>query len=449
MHKSYWREFVMTSLRSKKTRIIALVLALALAAVIFIIPTTTGSAASSFTTVNYKANQQYLRYVPSTYKAGEEVPLVVALHGCSQTASQFATSTKLNKMAEKYNFIVIYPQQAVTRQVIMCWSFFSSTSRNSTEPKMIVNMVNQVKSKYSIDDEQVFVCGFSAGGAMASTLALCYPDVFAAASIASGLMHNSCNMMTYATAMLAGSSNSPTTTGRSAYSSAGSKAHVIPVITFHGLSDTTVNVVNSYQVMTQFGTFNDLADDGQLNSSIRGDSDKQTTTPTYIHYEHFDANGDIVMERYVVSELAGIYAHVWNGGDGISYNNAASTIDQTQLMLDFWFKTTGDKVEAEEEEETTTTTTTTKAPTTTTTKKTTTKATTTTTTKKVTTTTTTKATTKATTTTTKATTTTTKAPTTTTTTKAPTTTTTTRKTTTTTKRTTTTRKGFGGWWSWW
>lgn len=434
--------------RSKKARVVALVMALVLAVAIFIVPATTGSAASSFKTVTYKTNQQYLRYVPSTYKAGEEVPLVVALHGCSQTASQFATSTKLNKMAEKYNFIVIYPQQAVTRQVIMCWSFFSSNSRNSTEPKMIVNMVNQVKSQYSIDDSKVFVCGFSAGGAMASTLALCYPDVFAAASVTSGLMFNSCNMMTYATAMLYGSSNSPTTTGRSAYSSAGSKAHVIPIITFHGLSDTTVNVVNSYQIMTQFGTFNDLADDGQLNSSIRGDSDKQTTTPTYIHYEHFDANGDIVMERYVVSELAGIYAHVWNGGDGISYNNAASTIDQTELMLEFWFKTTGDKKDVEEEEETTTTTTTTKAPTTTTTKKTTTttKATTTTTKKTTTTTTTTKA--PTTTTTRRTTTTTTKAPTTTTT-KAPTTTTTTRKTTTTTKRTTTTRKGFGGWWSWW
>jgi len=428
--------------RSKKTRILAMVLALVLAVAVFVVPATTGSAASSFKTVNYKMNQQYLRYVPSTYKAGQEVPLIVALHGCSQTASQFATSTKLNKMAEKYNFIVIYPQQSTMRQVLMCWSFFSSTSRNSTEPKMIVNMVNQVKSQYSIDNDQVFVCGFSAGGAMASTLALCYPDVFAAASVTSGLMHNSCNMMTYATAMLYGSSNSPTSTGRSAYSSAGSKAHVIPIITFHGLTDTTVNVVNSYQIMTQFATFNDLADDGKLNSSIRGDSDKQTTTPTYIHYEHYDANGDVIMERYVVSELAGIYAHVWNGGDGISYNNAASTIDQTQLMLDFWFRTTGDK-EVEEEETTTTTTTTTKAPTTTTT----TKATTTTT--KATTTTTTKATT----TTTKATTTTTKAPTTTTTTKATTTTTKAPTTTTTTKRTTTTTKrnsfGWGSWWPWW
>lgn len=425
--------------RSKKTRILAMILALVLAAVIFVVPTTTGSAASSFKTVTYKLNQQYLRYVPSTYKAGTEVPLVVALHGCSQTASQFATSTKLNKMAEKYNFIVIYPQQAVTRQVIMCWSFFSSTSRNSTEPKMIVNMINQVKSQYSIDNDQVFVCGFSAGGAMASTLALCYPDVFAAASVTSGLMYNSCNMLTYATAMLAGSSNSPTSTGRSAYSAAGSKAHVIPIITFHGMYDTTVNVVNSYQIMTQFGTFNDLADDGKLNSSIRGDSDKQTTTLTYIHYEHYDANGDVIMERYVVNELDGIYAHVWNGGDGISYNNAMSTIDQTELMLEFWFRTTGDKAEVEEEEETTTTTTT-KAPTTTTTTKkttTTTKAPTTTTTKR-TTTTTTKA---PTTTTTKATTTTTKAPTTTTTKKA---------TTTTTRRTTTTKRGFfNPWFPWW
>ncbi len=439
----------MTRLHSKKSRIVAVVLALAIALAIFIVPTTTGSAASSFTTVNYKVNQQYLRYVPSTYKAGTEVPLVVALHGCSQTAAQFAVSTKLNQMAEKYNFIVIYPQQSTTRQIIMCWSFFSSTSRNSTEPKMIVNMVNQVKSKYSIDNDQVFVCGFSAGGAMASTLALCYPDVFAAASIASGMMHNSCNMMTYATAMLYGSSNSPTSTGRSAYSAAGSKAHVIPVITFHGLSDTTVNVVNSYQVMTQFATFNDLADDGTLNSSIRGDSDKQTTTPTYIHYEHYDANGDVIMERYVVTELVGIYAHVWHGGDGISYNSPTSTIDQTQLMLDFWFRTTGDKTEVEEEETTTTTTTTTKAPTTTTTTKattTTTKATTTTTTKATTTTTkaTTTTTTKATTTTTsKATTTTTKAPTTTTT-KAPTTTTTKKATTTTTKK-----SFFNPWWPWW
>ena len=402
--------------KSKKMRLVSLALIIAIAATLFIIPVTNNaSAASSFTTVTYKMNQQYLRYVPSTYQKGTNVPLIVALHGCTQTAQQFATSTKLNKMAEKYNFIVIYPMQATTRQIYMCWNFYWATSRTATEPQMVANMVSQVKSQYSIDSSKVYVVGFSAGGALAASLALLYPDVFAAASITSGLMHNSSNMYTSTTAMLSGSANSPVNTGRSAYSSAGSRAHVIPIIVFHGLTDSTVNVVNSYQIMCQFAAFNDLADDGEYNRSIRGESDVQETTSNYIHYKHYDSNGKIVMERYVVSELAGIYAHVWNGGDGVSYNNAASAIDETQLIMDFFFKT----IQKDAPAESTTTTTTT-----TTTKTSTSKATTKTTTKAATTT---KTTTTTTTTTTK-----------------PVTTTTKKTTTTTTKKTT--KKRTWGWW---
>ncbi|MEW9670058.1 PHB depolymerase family esterase [Ammoniphilus sp. 3BR4] len=55
----------------------------------------------------------YRLYIPKgirSHSSGTSVPLVIMLHGCDQTPEEFAEETQMNELAEKENFIVLYPE---------------------------------------------------------------------------------------------------------------------------------------------------------------------------------------------------------------------------------------------------------------------------------------------------------------------------------------------------
>jgi poly(hydroxyalkanoate) depolymerase family esterase len=119
--------------------------------------------------------------------------LVVALHGCTQTAHAYERGTGWSDLADRYGFVVIYPQQQPANNPKSCFSWFlpGDTVRDAGETLSIRQMIEKVVVEFGIDRDRVFVTGLSAGGAMAAVMLATYPEVFTGGTIVAGLPYGS------------------------------------------------------------------------------------------------------------------------------------------------------------------------------------------------------------------------------------------------------------------
>lgn len=138
-------------------------------------------------------------YTPASLPAS--APLVVALHGCTQTATDYFSHSGWAELADRYRFAVVFPQQSSANNSSQCfnWYLTSADTRGAGEAASVKSMVDYEKAHLSIDAGRVFVTGLSAGGAMTADLLADYPDVFAAGATDSGLPAHCATSLTEAT----------------------------------------------------------------------------------------------------------------------------------------------------------------------------------------------------------------------------------------------------------
>ena len=301
-------------------------------------PDELASLRAKVVTTGSSGGYSYRLFVPSSYRAGAPMPLVLALHGCTQTPDQFAQATGLDGLGESAGFLVAYPEQPTSANPVRCFRWFEPAhqARGGGEPAILAGIVAHVGSKYSVDADRVYAAGFSAGAGMAVILGATYPDVFAAIAVGSGLEYKAATSGGAAGTAMRSGGPSPQTQGELAYRAMGSQARVVPTLVFHGSADTTVAPINADQIVSQWAQTLDLADDGRDNGSIDDRAEASETLTAaggrrYSRSRYDDTSGRTVIEKYGVEGMS----HAWSGSGSGAYTDARGP-GQTALVWQFF-----------------------------------------------------------------------------------------------------------------
>ncbi|MFI0848948.1 alpha/beta hydrolase family esterase [Mesorhizobium sp. IMUNJ 23232] len=116
-------------------------------------------------------------------------PLVVVLHGCTQSPAGYDHHSGWSQLADEAGFALLYPEQHRANNPNLCFNWFlpADTARDRGEVLSIRQMIETMVVTHGLDRRRVFVTGLSAGGAMAAAMLATYPDVFAGGGIIAGL----------------------------------------------------------------------------------------------------------------------------------------------------------------------------------------------------------------------------------------------------------------------
>jgi poly(hydroxyalkanoate) depolymerase family esterase len=267
---------------------------------------------------NPAGSRTYKLFVPSGYH-GQPLPLVVMLHGCTQSPDDFAAGTRMNFVAEEENCLVVYPAQRNDANPSKCWNWFRAADqrRDEGEPSLIAGITRQVMQDYSVDPKRVFVAGLSAGGAAAAIMGATYSDLYAAVGIHSGLAYRTATDMPSAFAAMR--------QGRGASRQAGPVGPTVPTIIFHGDRDTTVHPDNGAQTVEQAV--------GTIRTRKKVHRGQIPGGHGYTRTTHVDGEREI-LEHWNIHGAG----HAWSGGSPAGSYTDPEGPDATKEMLRFFLE---------------------------------------------------------------------------------------------------------------
>jgi len=268
---------------------------------------------------NEAGSRKYKLFIPSGYR-GEKLPLVVMLHGCTQSPDDFAAGTRMNDLAEEQEFLVAYPEQARSANVSKCWNWFNTGNqhRDQGEASLIAGITRQIMRDFAVLPGRVYIAGLSAGGALAAIMGSAYPELYAAIGVHSGLACGAASDLPSALSAMRHGAAAP------AASRSKGSARVTPAIVFHGDRDATVNIANAEQVIAQ------SKGGARLQSSItEGEAGgMQYTCAVY------SEGARPLLEEWVLHGAG----HAWSGGSAAGSFTNPQGPDASREMIRFFFQ---------------------------------------------------------------------------------------------------------------
>ncbi|WP_418117539.1 alpha/beta hydrolase family esterase [Variovorax sp. 350MFTsu5.1] len=185
---------------------------------------------------------------------GERLPLMVMLHGCGQTGRDFAASSRMNALAVRQRFLVLYPEQDRIAHPQGCWNWYERRSgKADAEAATLMAAIDQACMLYPVDRDRVALAGLSAGASMAALLATRYPNRFRAVVMHSGVAPGAAKSSATALGAMRGEHvpPMPTTAVGKAMGAAAVFTTLPPMLVLHGDADAVVapsNAVSSAAV---------------------------------------------------------------------------------------------------------------------------------------------------------------------------------------------------------
>lgn len=239
-------------------------------------------------------NLKMFKYVPAAMPAN--APLVVAMHGCAQSAAAYDAETGWQALADQWKFALLLPQQQSGNNSSSCFNWFEAgdIARGSGEALSIKQMVDRMKTDHGSDAARVYVTGLSAGGAMVSVMLAAYPDVFAGGAIIAGVPYN-CGTGTSAafSCMNPGSDLTPLQWGNKVRAASSHAGPWPRVSIWHGDADSTVRPVNATESMEQWTNVHGIDQTPEVTDTLAG----------YPHKVYKNAAGTALVETLLVTGM--------------------------------------------------------------------------------------------------------------------------------------------------
>ena len=256
----------------------------------------------------------YELYVPSD-KALAPLPLVVMLHGCQQTAADFAAATRLSELAERKGFAVLYPQQSSTADRNRCWHWYKRpTQQGQGDVALVAAMVRHLQTKNGFDASRIYVAGLSAGAGLAALLALNHPDLIAAVGLHSAPIFGTADSAISGFGAMQRGSTSHSAAARAVLAADTRLAHKggLPVMLIHGDRDAVVRCVNLHQLEQQFLIVNAgaITQPTPVRKSDPGREGGRSPRHAYTTVSYAAGR----KPQVVRCEISGL-GHAWSGGD--------------------------------------------------------------------------------------------------------------------------------------
>lgn len=123
--------------------------------------------------------RSYIYYSPD--QNNEPLPLLIAMHGYTQTAGTIMNFSEFNELADEHNFLVVYPQG-----IDNSWNVGFSGASTADDVGFIDALILKLSTDFPIDEERIYATGFSNGGFMSYRLAYELPNKIAAIAPVAG-----------------------------------------------------------------------------------------------------------------------------------------------------------------------------------------------------------------------------------------------------------------------